>query len=246
MWNDLNFIYSRSSVDSYFPNIDSRSFTVSFSDSISTFCSECHHILSSNPLLKCIHKAEPLTFIVFTFHSTQYSTHTTLKVPDKKPSEPDMYGNMTHNQTPPPNRALQVRILIPMGASGYYRIHRITILWWRFAINLSHSHPFLSSSLYLILLISSPTSFLVIHDVAEGVMIGRQGSVIKSMSEQSSCHMQLAEMNDPYDTKERIMIINGKNGSLEDLIHVSNRDSDLVDSLSTNHCIHKYVHISKQ
>jgi hypothetical protein len=32
--------------------------------------------------------------------------------------------------------------------------------------------------------------------------------------------MQLAEMNDPYDTKERIMIINGKNGLLPDLIHV--------------------------
>lgn len=57
-----------------------------------------------------------------------------------------------------------------------------------------------------------------LHDL--GVMIGRQGSVIKSMSEQSNCHMQLAEMNDPYDTKERIMIINGKNGLLPDLIHV--------------------------
>lgn len=58
------------------------------------------------------------------------------------------------------------------------------------------------------------------HDTILGVMIGRQGSVIKSMSEQSNCHMQLAEMNDPYDTKERIMIINGKNGLLPDLIHV--------------------------
>lgn len=54
----------------------------------------------------------------------------------------------------------------------------------------------------------------------KGVMIGRQGAVIKSMSEQSNCHMQLAEMNDPYDTKERIMIINGKNGQLSDLIQV--------------------------
>ena len=52
-------------------------------------------------------------------------------------------------------------------------------------------------------------------------MIGRQGLVIKSMSEQSNCQMQLAEMNDPYDTKERIMVINGKNGSIKDLIQVS-------------------------
>lgn len=40
-----------------------------------------------------------------------------LKVPDKKSPESDMYGSMTHNQNPP-SRALQVRILIPMGASG--------------------------------------------------------------------------------------------------------------------------------
>jgi KH domain len=52
-------------------------------------------------------------------------------------------------------------------------------------------------------------------------MIGRQGIVIKSMSEQSNCQMQLAEMNDPYDTKERIMVINGKNGQIKDLIQVS-------------------------
>ena len=45
------------------------------------------------------------------------SHRTTWKVPDKKSSDSDMYGNMTHNQ-PPSNRALQVRILIPMGASG--------------------------------------------------------------------------------------------------------------------------------
>jgi hypothetical protein len=43
--------------------------------------------------------------------------YTTPKAPDKKTPEPDTYGNMSHNQTPP-NRAMQVRILIPMGASG--------------------------------------------------------------------------------------------------------------------------------
>lgn len=68
-------------------------------------------------------------------------------------------------------------------------------------------------------------------------MIGRQGSVIKSMSEQSNCHMQLAEMNDPYDTKERIMIINGKNGLLPDLIHVSS----FLSSVLSNDCVNSHL-----
>jgi transcription antitermination factor NusA-like protein len=53
-----------------------------------------------------------------------------------------------------------------------------------------------------------------------GVMIGRQGAVIKNLSEASNCHMVLAEMNDPFNTKERIMVINGKHGALENLINV--------------------------
>jgi hypothetical protein len=53
-----------------------------------------------------------------------------------------------------------------------------------------------------------------------GVMIGRQGAVIKNLSESSNCHMVLAEMNDPFNTKERIMVINGKHGALENLINV--------------------------
>ena len=63
-------------------------------------------------------------------------------------------------------------------------------------------------------------------------MIGRQGLVIKSMSEQSNCQMQLAEMNDPYDTKERIMVINGKNGSVKDLIQVSLYDEYFIHALN--------------
>ena len=33
--------------------------------------------------------------------------------------------------------------------------------------------------------------------------------------------MQLAELADPFDTKERIMIILSKNGNLTDLVRVS-------------------------
>jgi hypothetical protein len=41
------------------------------------------------------------------------------------------------------------------------------------------------------------------------------------MSETSSCVMQLAEMNDPQSTKERIMLICSKDGQLNHLIMVS-------------------------
>ena len=54
-----------------------------------------------------------------------------------------------------------------------------------------------------------------------GVIIGRQGFVIKGLSDQSNCTMQLAELADPFDTKERIMIILSKNGNLTDLVRVS-------------------------
>ena len=42
---------------------------------------------------------------------------------------------------------------------------------------------------------------------AAGIIIGKSGSVIKEMSEQSSCKMLLADAQDPYNTKERIMTI---------------------------------------
>jgi len=42
---------------------------------------------------------------------------------------------------------------------------------------------------------------------AAGIIIGKSGSVIKEMSEISSCKMQLAEAQDPFNTKERIMSI---------------------------------------
>ena len=49
---------------------------------------------------------------------------------------------------------------------------------------------------------------VLIPKVASGVLIGRQGSVIKQMSEMSNCKIQLGEETDPFDTKERIVIIN--------------------------------------
>ena len=42
------------------------------------------------------------------------------------------------------------------------------------------------------------------------------------MSESSSCVMQLVEMNDPMNVKERIMIVSSKDGNLPHLVHVSN------------------------
>ena len=49
---------------------------------------------------------------------------------------------------------------------------------------------------------------VLIPNAAAGVMIGRAGAVIKRLSEVTSCKMQLGDMTDPFNTKERIMIIN--------------------------------------
>lgn len=51
---------------------------------------------------------------------------------------------------------------------------------------------------------------VLIPSPAAGVMIGRQGSVIKQLSESTGCKMQLGENSDPFGTKERIMIIIGR------------------------------------
>ena len=48
---------------------------------------------------------------------------------------------------------------------------------------------------------------LLIPWSAAGIIIGKSGSVIKEMSEISSCKMQLAEAQDPFNTKERVMTI---------------------------------------
>ena len=58
-------------------------------------------------------------------------------------------------------------------------------------------------------------------------MFNLSGSVIRTMSESSSCVMQLAEMNDPMNVKERIMIVSSKDGNLPHLVHVSNRANAL-------------------
>ena len=49
---------------------------------------------------------------------------------------------------------------------------------------------------------------VLIPKIASGVLIGKQGSVIKQMSDLSNCKIQLGDEADPYDTKERIVIIN--------------------------------------
>jgi hypothetical protein len=43
---------------------------------------------------------------------------------------------------------------------------------------------------------------------ASAAIIGRKGSVIQRMGEVSSCKFQLGEENDPFNTRERILIIN--------------------------------------
>lgn len=50
---------------------------------------------------------------------------------------------------------------------------------------------------------------MLIPKVASAAVIGKSGSVIKRMSEQSSCRYQLGEENDPYNTNERIVTITG-------------------------------------
>jgi hypothetical protein len=48
---------------------------------------------------------------------------------------------------------------------------------------------------------------ILIPKIASGVLIGRQGTVIKQMSEVSNCKIQLGDEIDPYETKERIVIV---------------------------------------
>ena len=48
---------------------------------------------------------------------------------------------------------------------------------------------------------------LLIPVAASGLMIGRGGSIVKQMTEQSGCRMQMADPPDPFNTKERIMIV---------------------------------------
>lgn len=52
------------------------------------------------------------------------------------------------------------------------------------------------------------TMRVLIPRIASGLLIGKQGAVIKQMSQVSSCKIQLAEEADPFDTKERIITIN--------------------------------------
>ena len=60
---------------------------------------------------------------------------------------------------------------------------------------------------------------ILIPIAASGIMIGKQGSAVRGMSEASSCHIQLGDANDPYQTFERILTITSKTGSLANVVH---------------------------
>lgn len=55
----------------------------------------------------------------------------------------------------------------------------------------------------------SYTIRVLIPKIASAAVIGKGGSVMKRMSEQSGCRYQLGEENDPYNTNERIVTITG-------------------------------------
>ena len=60
---------------------------------------------------------------------------------------------------------------------------------------------------------------ILIPIAASGIMIGKQGSAVRGMSEASSCHIQLGDANDPYQTFERILTITSKTGNLANVVH---------------------------
>ena len=62
---------------------------------------------------------------------------------------------------------------------------------------------------------------ILIPTNASGVIIGKSGAAIKSMSELCGCHLQLGDSSDPYQTNERVLTIASKTGNITNLIHVS-------------------------
>ena len=50
---------------------------------------------------------------------------------------------------------------------------------------------------------------VLIPSQAAGNIIGRGGSIIKQLSELCGCRMQLGDSADPYNTRERMLIIAG-------------------------------------
>ena len=61
---------------------------------------------------------------------------------------------------------------------------------------------------------------ILIPTNASGVIIGKSGAAIKSMSELCGCHLQLGDSSDPYQTNERVLTIASKTGNITNLIHV--------------------------
>jgi hypothetical protein len=60
---------------------------------------------------------------------------------------------------------------------------------------------------------------VLIPKIASAAIIGRKGCVIQRMGEISNCKLQLGEDNDPYNTRERILVINST--VIESLVVVS-------------------------
>jgi hypothetical protein len=60
---------------------------------------------------------------------------------------------------------------------------------------------------------------VLIPKIASAAIIGRKGCVIQRMGEVSNCKLQLGEDNDPYNTRERILVINST--AIESLVVVS-------------------------
>lgn len=54
---------------------------------------------------------------------------------------------------------------------------------------------------------------------AAAAIIGRKGAVIQRMGEMSSCRLQMGDESDPYNTRERILMINST--SVQNLVLVS-------------------------
>ena len=81
---------------------------------------------------------------------------------------------------------------------------------------------------------------ILIPTNASGVIIGKSGAAIKSMSELCGCHLQLGDSNDPYQTNERVLTIASKTGNITNLIHVS-PIAFLLVFLSSIFCFHHTI-----
>jgi len=50
----------------------------------------------------------------------------------------------------------------------------------------------------------------LIPAAASGAVIGRAGAIVKQIGEATKCRLKLGDYHDPYDTKERLLSVNGQ------------------------------------